>query len=82
MHTVPGPIPLGSAYIACREAQTVAALHKAGSAFQRQLDDALGSGSCRIFPKGYRIRDARVDTTLRAFRDPGNGVRYWAYVPG
>ena len=61
--------------LACRNQDSLAALHKAGAGFQRQADAELASGRCRMFHKGDAIESSSRD----GFTDPGSKRQYWIY---
>ena len=61
--------------LACRSQDSLSALQKAGSGFQRQADAELASGRCRMFQKGDPVESSSRD----AFVDPASKRRYWIY---
>ncbi|MDQ0396450.1 hypothetical protein [Labrys monachus] len=77
--TVQPPVPtvrsLDRNTLACRNRDSVQALHSAGAGFQRQADAELASGRCRMFQKGDRIESGSRD----GFVDPASKRQYWIY---
>src|SRR5689334_254820 len=76
-----GPAPLGFNTIACRTEADLGALHVAGDRFQREADDRLASGRCRVFAASSLVRSKRHQGNLVVFEAEA-GTVFYAGGPG
>jgi len=76
-----GPAPLGFNTIACRTEADLGVLHGAGDRFQREADDRLASGRCRVFAASSLVKSQRRKGNLVVFEAEA-GTVFYAGAPG